>query len=53
MAFLNFSKLILCLIFLFIKSESKFFGIESLDSDNYFVVLDNGIYLYSNNFFDN
>ena len=32
------------------KTNSKFIDIKSLNSEKYFVVFDNGLYIYDNNF---
>ena len=53
MSFFRLPKLILYLVFILSKLESKFIRIESLISEKYFVVLDTGIYLYDNNFANN
>ena len=50
MAFIHLSGLIIYFVFILYKLESKFIGIESIGSENYFVVLDSGIYLYNKDF---
>ena len=50
MAFLHFSKMIFYLVFLLSTYESMLIGIESINSDKYLVILDNGIFLYNHDF---
>ena len=50
MVFLRLPKMIIFLLFLLSTFESKLIGIESINSDKYFVVLDTGIFLYYHDF---